>query len=138
MAVDDSCASSSPMFPLAFLNCEKKKKMMAAEKTAGIEASITFSAKYVKRGLEVTDSTEAATFRELSTPTGGRAEREMSEGLAWDLPMVFGIGVTNADEPSIEARAIATAKTVDVSNFIVGCSAIFENNVVVGKKKVLT
>ena len=45
---------------LAPLTCLKKKKITAIEKIAGMEASMTFSAKYVKRALEVTDSKEAA------------------------------------------------------------------------------
>mmetsp|Transcript_9644 Transcript_9644/g.23632 ORF Transcript_9644/g.23632 Transcript_9644/m.23632 type:complete len:131 (-) Transcript_9644:42-434(-) len=107
--------------------------MMAAENRAGTEASMTFSAKYVKRALEVTDSTETvATLRALpkifpadsisAGETGGMAERALSDTVAFFFMGVSNaFGETKADEPSIAAKANVTAKTADLSNFMVGC-----------------
>ena len=66
----------------------------------------------------MTDSIDAATCIALPNATsciGGKAERELSDR----EEEARGDGVTKAEEASIEARAKTTAKTVDLSNFIV-------------------
>ena len=100
---------------------------------------MTFSAKYVKRALEVTDSKEtAATFRALpkmfpadsisAGETGGMAERALSEIGAFLVAGVSkALGETKPDELSIAAKANATAKIADFPNFMVVCLSSLES-----------
>ena len=90
---------------------------------------MTFSAKYVKSALDVTDSTEvAAIWKPLPNTasisagdTGGIAESALLLlAVAVDVAVVpTALGATKADDESMEANANsnATTRIVDISKF---------------------
>ena len=92
---------------------------------AGMEASMTFSAKYVKRELEVTDSKEAAAMcialpkaalDASSMAGGGTAERALSVGRKETALEAVG---AKADETPIEERANAEVTAACLKNAMI-------------------